>query len=227
MTGDSVSNRYARLAGFMFLFGIASYMCGQFLADGIAVPNNFALTAHNVAASNQTYRIGLTLMLVTSWGTVLLAASLYALLKPVAPTLALFALLWRVAEATLGGGVSILRFARMHSFLGADARIGELLASLISAASYDANNIAELFFATGSLLFFWVLFRSRFIPRVLSLFGVGASFAIGLLGGAHLALPQPIPALEYAWAPIFISEIATGLWLLLAGVNTTLWNGRD
>ena len=212
----------------MFLFGIASYMSGQFLTDAVIVRGDFAGTADNVAASDHAYRVGLMLMLVTSWGTVLLAGVLYLLLKPVAPMIALFALLWRAAEATLGGVASVLRYAGLHNYTTSGADIGtrQLLGKLIAAGVDDTINGATLFFAAGSFLFFSLLFRSRFMPRALSALGVFASLAIGVLGCAHLVLSEPPPALEYAGAPIFVAEIVTGFWLLLAGANFNYWNNR-
>jgi hypothetical protein len=49
----------ARLAGFMFLFGIAAYMAGHHIASGFFVAGNFAATAHEMIASREIYRVGL------------------------------------------------------------------------------------------------------------------------------------------------------------------------
>jgi hypothetical protein len=221
---------YARLAGFMYLFGIATYMSGDFIVSKFIVPDNFAATAQNIIASDRLCRIGLSLELITSWGTILLAGACYALLKAVDANLALFALMWRVAEATLGGLASINRFAAIENYAGGANGLGinaqQALGKLITAGNVAIFNVSGAFFSAGSLIFFYLLFKSRFIPRALSALGIFASLCIAVMAFATLILTKLPPEMEWGWAPIFAAEISTGLWLFVAGANVKHWNKR-
>jgi hypothetical protein len=222
-TTDKSQGKYARLAGFMFLFGVAAYMSGHTITSRFAVPDDFAATGQKLAVSYALYRVGLALMLVTSWGTILLAGALYALLKPVDPVLALLALLWRVGETILGAMAVVIRFVRLENHVAA-ARGGDVdgrrsLGKLIDAGFLSTFNVATLFFTAGSTLFFYLLLRTRFLPRALSAFGLVSSILLATLAAANLILPKLPPQAEYLGMPMLVAEIAAGFWLLFAGVN--------
>jgi hypothetical protein len=61
---------------------------------------------------------------------------------------------------------------------------------------------------------------------MLSAFGIVASVLVPMLGFASLIFPERAAALTLGWAPIFVAEIATGLWLLIAGPNLEHWRRR-
>ena len=90
---------YARLAGFLYLFVIVAYDAGDYFAvSPQIVSGNFARTAQNVTATETLYRVGLASEFVASWMTIPLAGALYCLLKGVNANVALFALLFDVAD---------------------------------------------------------------------------------------------------------------------------------
>lgn len=83
-----------------------------------------------------------------------------------------------------------------------------------------AVNISAIFFSIGSTLFFYLFFKSRYIPRVLSAFGVFASVAVTLMCFGSLIFPEHAAMLQYGWAPTAIAEVTTGFWLLLFAVTS-------
>ncbi len=220
---DKSQRTYARRAGFMFLFGVAAYMSGHTITSHFAVPGDFAATGQKMAASYALYRVGLALMLVTSWGTILLAGALYALLKPVDPMLALLALLWRVGETILGTVAVVIRFVSFENQVaaasGVDVDGRQSLGKLIDAGFLTTFNVSTVFFTAGSTLFFYLLLRTRFLPRALSSFGLVASILLATLAAANLIVPKLPPQAEFLGMPMLVAEIAAGFWLLLAGVN--------
>src|SRR5690348_3233058 len=94
---------YARIAGFLYLFLIVTYMGGALTLANIAAPGDFAETARSIAASGRLYSLALSSQLVTSVGTILLAFALFQTLKPVHRDLAQMALYWRLGDAFIGG----------------------------------------------------------------------------------------------------------------------------
>jgi hypothetical protein len=78
-----------------------------------------------------------------------------------------------------------------------------------------------IFFALGSLTLNYVLYRSRLVPRWLSLWGtVGAVlvFSYGLLGvfGVDTGLGSPFMLLAM---PIALQEMVFAVWLIAKGFN--------
>jgi len=221
---------YARIAGFMYLFVMAAFLAGFGIAYHLIVPGNFTETARNIIASERLCRVGLSSQLIASWTTILLAGAFYALLRTVHNNLALFALLWRVAEAVVGGVITIFSFMALSIYTGRVSAFGlaerQALVNLLLRGYTVGFYIAVIYFSLGSIIFFYLLLESRFIPRILSAFGIVASVLIPILGFASLIFPERAPALTLGWAPMFIAEIATGLWLLIAGANLTYWNNR-
>ena len=184
-----------RVAGFMYLFTIASYFAGTWLA------------AHHAE------RLGYLLMLLTSWATVLLAGSLYVVLRGVDPLLALFALLWRTGEAVLGALSIALRITIFNAGGAAD------LARNLNGTIFS---LTTLFFTAGSTLFLWLFLKSRLIPRAIAGSGLIASLLFAMLACANLLAAKLTGLAAYAWAPMLPAELITGAWLLFFGVTVPI-----
>lgn len=219
---------YARLAGFLYLFILAAYdLSDYFLVSHAVVAGNFTQTAHNIAGSETLYRLGLAGEFVASWLTVALAGALYVTLKSVDANLSLLALLFRVAEAAVGSVCALISFIKLRLYVGAGTGTGvkdaPALVELLSRTYGACFQMTVIFFSVGSILFFWLLLKSRFIPRLLSGFGIFASCLVTVLGFINLIVPRYSALLAPGWFPILIAEVATGLWLLIRGVNTTHW----
>jgi hypothetical protein len=86
-------------------------------------------------------------------------------------------------------------------------------------AASVAYDISAIFFSVGSTLFFYLFFKSRYIPRILSAFGVFASVIVTIICFGSLILPEYASTLQYGWVPIAIAETITGIWLMIFAVN--------
>lgn len=212
---------WARLGGALYLLVMAAYLGGVAIASPFVVRGDALATARLIASGETLYRTGLALQLCASWGTVLLAGALYGLLRPVAPTLALLALLWRTAEATLGGVAAVVSFIALENLRqlaqAASGGPAPALAPLLTAGYSAAFHVALVFFSAGSGLFFRLLMRTRHVPRPLAAWGLAASALVAMLSFQQLVRPTLSSWLVAAWAPIFAAEIGTGLWLLMRG----------
>ncbi len=132
---------------------------------------------------------------------------------------------WRLGEAFIGGAASIMVFAQLNLFtdpkyldmLGADKL--QMVIGMINGAAFASFNITTTFFSAGSTLFFYLFLKSRSIPVILSAFGIFASLVVLLTSLANLVFPEYADVIRFGWAPIFLSEITTGIWLLVRGVK--------
>ncbi len=218
---------YARIAGFMYLFVTATYMFGLLTASEFIVSGNFSETAKNILANEWLYRAALASQLLSSLSVVLLALAFYALLKSVDKNLAMLALVWRIGEAAIGGVMAVISYSALHLYSGADSlsifEVGQLqgFAKIFSAAGSAGFYVAAIFFSLGSTVFFCLLFKSRYIPRILSMWGVFASLMVLVIGLANLIVPAQAGVLEPGWLTMFVAEVSTGLWLLFLGAKLT------
>jgi NADH:ubiquinone oxidoreductase subunit K len=217
--------RYARLAGFMYLVVDAAFLSYVLITARCEVPGNFAETAHRITGSELLYRIGLSSGLIASLCTVFLAMGLYVAVKPIDNNLALLALAFRMVEAALFGVQVIVNFVVLKLYLGADyvkafdANQLSVVVNLHSAAHFAVFNIAAIFFSIGSILFFYLLFKSTYIPKLLSGVGVLGSVLIPIVCFGSLISPQYAKILQFGWLPVGLAEILVGLWLLFKSVN--------
>ena len=228
MAGNEAGNTqiaYARLAGFMFLFVIVADVFGMSMSGGYDVPGNLAETVHRMMGAELFIRVGLASGFIGSISTVLLATGLYVAVKPLDGNLALLALIFRLAEATLGAAQSVFNFAFLKLFVAPDslnaASASQLpvLLNLQSAANSVSVNIAAILFSLGSTIFFYLFFRSTYIPNALSGLGFLASPMVTIVSFVSLIAPHPSNLLQFGWLPIAAAEISVGLWLLFKGVN--------
>ena len=100
---EKTQRRYARLAGFLFLWLIITGLAGALTISHIAGSGTFAETAKRVAASERLYRIALSSELIETLSTVLLAFALYVTLRPIDKLLAQIAMYCRLGETSIGG----------------------------------------------------------------------------------------------------------------------------
>jgi len=172
------------------------------------------------------YRVALCSELIETLSVVPLAFALYVTLKPVDELLAQIAMYWRLGESFIGGVGMVFGFVRLRLYSPGQS-IGALGAGQLQAlmgltrqAGSAAYNISAIFFSIGSVLFFYVFFKSRYIPRILSAFGVFASVIVTIMCFGNLIFPEHTAALEYGWALMAIAEVTTAIWLMVFAVKT-------
>jgi hypothetical protein len=238
-TAEGHLQTYARLAGFAYLLQNVVFFASLIITSRTIVAGDFAATAKRIAASEQLYRGGILFGLVASASTILLAGAFYALLKPVNGNLARFALLFRVAEAIFYGAMYLIYLIGLEICKGATSDLGETgqqaLWDLALRSEIAAGLVSSVYFCLGSTIFFYLLFKARFIPRIISLFGMLTTFSIlittcwTIIAPVYEARLQVVglPLGAVVGLPLAAAEILTGLWLLLAGASPKYWNGGN
>lgn len=102
---NTLQQNPARVAGFMYLFALATGFLPTFIRFNLTVGGNAAETANKIMSSEQLFRIGLASDLIAFTSIVLLALALYILLKPVNNNLALLALFWWLERPLFWGSI--------------------------------------------------------------------------------------------------------------------------
>ena len=219
---DSTQRFYARLAGFMYLLNYATSVFGSLTPDLIKGSGDFAEQARRVVASELLYRTALTSMAIGWVLIIFLAFSLYVTLKPVNKRLAQLALLLEVGQASVGAVTVIFSFVvfGLYTAQTGSFQNDQLQALLpIVSASFSGFNISMIFLGVGSTLFFYLFYKSRYVPRALAAWGVFASVVMIVVSAAMILFPEHMRMLQMGWGPLGIAEIGTALWLTIVGIR--------
>lgn len=226
-SGERTQRFHARLSGFLFLWLIICSLTGDITISHLVGSGTLAETAKRVTVSQHLYRAALCSELIETLSALLLAFTLYATLRPVDKLLAQIAMYWRVGESFIGSVGVLFGFIRLGIYNSAQS-IGpsgngqsQALLDVTGTAGFADYNISAIFFSIGSILFFYLFFKSRYIPRILSVFGVFASVVVTIMCFGTLMFPERGGTLLYGWAPIALAEVSTGIWLMLFAVKPT------
>jgi hypothetical protein len=235
--GERSAQRTARVAGLAFLFIVIGYtLSWVFVYAKLIVPGNAAATGRNIMAHEPLFRAGMAGDLMVALSALVLAWALYLLLKPVNKNLALLGLLLKFADAILAIFTVSLSFIALHIAHGEAGpsvftpeqlpAVAGLLLNLHAAAAAIPMVLTGL----GFIVFFHLLFKSKYVPGALSGFGIFsyllilASSLLKILGGKSAA--GQMGALDMAlFAPSVLFELAVGLWLVIKGVNMANMQG--
>ncbi|RDS81798.1 DUF4386 domain-containing protein [Dyella psychrodurans] len=221
---------WARVAGAALAAIIAIGLTGVFLQTFVGPESNL----QNVLAHEQIYRVSLACEFGMLNSDIVLAIALYGLLKHVNGPLALLGAFWRFANAiVLGVGVvaaltalDLLGFVRDSPALGTP-QLPEF-AGYFLRMHIVASPIGLFFWSMGAAIHSYLLWQSRYIPRVLS----GSYLAVTVVIFAGCLGMMIFPALQSTIDPWFVLpdlpvEIAVALWLMTKGVKIEPLNIRD
>jgi hypothetical protein len=215
----------ARLAGFMFLFYIVTGIAGMFLFSPATRGETTAAKLASVAQHATLMRVDVVYSLLMMMNPFVRAVALYAITRDYDRDLALLALLCRIAEGVIGGGMSAIANWVLLSAAttavgatGADAAAANALGDVLLKSRGVLPLIAATLFAIGSTLYCYLFLRARTIPVSLSWLGVFASvlLVVGLPLQMAKFIGSPVTALM--WIPMAVFEVAFALWLLVKGI---------
>ena len=221
---DSTQRKYARLAGVMYLLNYATSVFGALAPARITGSGDFADRARRVIASEHLYRTALASMVIGWVLIVLLAFSLYVTLRPVNKRLAQLALFLELCQAAVGAVTVIFSFVVLGIYTGQPTGAFQndqlqALAGAVQSASLSGFNISMTFLGVGSTLFFYLFYKSGYIPRALAGLGVVGSGVMVVVSLSILIFPEYAAQLQYGWAPIGLAEVGTALWLTIVGIR--------
>jgi hypothetical protein len=220
MTSD---RRTGIIVGALFVTATVASILGS-LAQGSALDSPDYLT--RIATSESRVTIAALLYLIAASSAVATAFLLLPILRRHAEGLATGYVVFRVFENTLYvfGVVGLLAMVTVgkSEAVGTAGEMTVLAGAVLSALNHWAVLVGTLiFFALGSLVLNYVLYRWVLVPRWLSAWGlIGAVlvFVYGLLGifGVETEMGSPYMILAM---PIALQEMVFAVWLIAKGFN--------
>ena len=220
MNSEKNTPRY--LGAAFLLQAVASAVAGLVLLRPLIVPNNIIASMTNMSNNALQVRAGIVVEMVTVIALVILSVLFYVLLRQQNRNIALVALGLRIVEVALLAVSRIATFSLLHisqeSVLAGHPDYLQTLGNLAFETQEIAYSLSMVFFTLGGTLFYYLLFKSRYVPRALSIFGLIAA-PMSLIGELISLLGFAVPL--FVFLPNLPFELAIGLWLLVKGARNT------
>ena len=218
------SNRKtAIIAGVLFLIVLVSSMLSGVFLGSTTDPNY--LTA--VAANENQVLIGMLIQLIWALAVVGIPVMLFPILKKQNERLALGYVGARIFEGFFDAVMAIsmlLLLTLSQEFVKAgapDASYFQILGELLLAVRYWAYNVLwPIMLGLGGLIFYYLFYKSKLIPRWLSVWGfIGALlFPVAWLSLFGSTISGPF------LLPLVVNEMVLAVWLIVKGFNSSAIN---
>ena len=188
-------------------------VAGQFNAGDVSV---------NLGADPSRLTLGAFFIMLMGILLAAMTVFLYPLFRKDSEALAIGMVVFRGALEgagyIIGALLWVLLAALSKEFAGTDSASLQAVGNLVLEVSNKQGDIGTVFFIIGAMCLYTSFYRTRLIPRWLTLWGfIGAVpyVVYGLLslfdiGGAGLGFLQ---------LPLFFQELAMGLWLVIKGFD--------
>lgn len=218
-------SKNARVAGLLYilssLFGMVRLI---YVPNVLFVHGNAAATASNIVGHELLFRFGIVSYLLcnTLWIFVMLA--LYRLLNGVDQALAVLMVILSlmvtpISFVNIANDIAALLFARGADFLSVfDKAQREALVMLFLNLHHQLDLAWELL-GVSFIPFGLLVYRSRFLPRILGVWLMIASFAYMALSFTGLLFPGYEDKVVRFAQPVLFAEVAIMLWLAIMGVR--------
>ena len=220
------NRRTAIIAGVLFIIATAASLLGSGFTGSIVGAPDYLV---QIAANKNLVVLGALLTFVAAAGSAGIAISLYPVLRKHNEGLALGAVGFRLVEAVfyIVGALallSLLSLGQEYASAGSQAAptlqaLGTLLLAVRSWAGFVFGVIS---FCLGAAMYYYVMYRSRLVPRWLSawgLAGLALLFSMALLIAFGERASGPSGLLVLLAVPLAIQEMALAVWLIVKGFN--------
>ena len=216
----------ARIAGWIYLSMVVSGPFSLMYVPGkLIVKGNATATAGNVLAHETMFRLAIAGNAVSAVIFVCLAIALYRLFREVDKTQCLLLMGLVLVSAAVGFMNELNNLAALILFRGGDFLAVfskdqlDALGMLFVRLHGQGNVINEIFWGLWLLPFGVLVYRSRFLPRILGVWLIVNGAAWVILSFTGLFWPENYSTVFKMFQPIFFGEMAIMLWLLIKGAN--------
>jgi len=217
-------NKNARVAGLLYilssLFGLVRLI---YIPNTLIVHGNAAATANNIAGHELLFRFGIVSYLLCNALWIFVILALYRLLKGVDQALAVLMVVIGLMATPISfvnsaNDIAALLFARGDFLSVFDKAQREALVMLFLNLHHQLDlawQLLGVFFIPFGLL----VYKSRFLPRILGVWLIVACFAYLALSLTGLLFPAYEDQVIKFAQPVLFAEVAMMLWLAIMGVS--------
>jgi len=221
----NTNRRIAVVAGVLFIIATVADVISRvaFVQPILGAPDYLT----RISANEGQVLLGALFLLIGAVAAAGIAIALYPVLRTQNEALALGSVGFRLIEGAFYLGIVVcllilVTVSRESANAGAPASSAYVApAALVMAARDSLGEVAVLAFGLGGLMYYWVFYRSRLVPRWLSACGLVAITLVmvsGLLVMLGLIEVFSPPQLVLA-LPIAVQEMVLAVWLIAKGFN--------
>jgi hypothetical protein len=212
----------AIIVGVLFLTAMVASLLGAGLIESVLNTPDFLM---NAFPNKSLVVSGVLLELINGMAVVGIAVMMFPLFKKYSEALALGYVSFRIIEAVIAIAAVIsplTLIALSQEYLTAGEAAAPFLQTLgtafIAARALLVGQLLGIFFSLGALLFYYLLYRSKLVPRFISIWGL---IAVALVFSWNLL---EIFGIQVSFGiilglPIILNEIFLGIWLIFKGFN--------
>jgi hypothetical protein len=213
-----------RLLGAAFLFVILVSLASGLLLKAATGAGSISEMLLSVSQAPALLRLSVLFEMINSSAIVVLASLLYVVLNTQNKIIALVALGWWLAEAlalilSSAGAFALLPLSLDFAAAGAPQgsfyqTLGQFLYG--GLYTYGYSIVHMWFYCIGGILWYFLFWRSRYIPRAISLFGL-AAVSLAFVGVIFQFFGYDVPIVVAL--PLLPFELTIGTWLLVKGIK--------
>lgn len=229
----NTSRKTAIVVGVLYIIGtVTGVLSVVFTKSVLDAPDYLA----EIAANGNPIITGALFVLTMGLALAMIPAVMFPVLKKHHEGLAVGYVIFRGALETvsyIGMAISwllLIILSQEYVKAGApDASYYQTLGALALRGHDSIRSILEIVFPLGALMFYYVLYQSKLIPRWISGWGLVAALlwlAVGLLGMFHLIVPLSTIQVVLS-LPIGLQEMVMAVWLIAKGFNPSAIASRS
>lgn len=210
-----------RLLGAAFLLQfITSLSSGTFIKPLWFVHGDMQATMVKIAENPGFLQLNILVDMLTALGVIFLGVVLFSTLKRENEKMALTALTFYILEGALLavsriGSFSLLKFSQEYAVAGQPDILLTYGRIALEAADFVGDTLHLLAFSLGAILFYILLYRSKLVPRWLSLWGLITVLPLPVVTVTAIF---DINTLFVLFLPYFPFEFVIGTWILIKGI---------
>ena len=214
----------ARITGVLFILGTVPPIASGILWGSIVSSPDYlsGMAAHGVPV----LLLALSNMLFLGLACAGIGISLYPVLKPHGEALALGAMGFRLIEGAIqivGAIVLVALLAVSREFVKAgsppDSFFQPAAAAIKAVRDWAANGSAVFPWCTGAYIYYAIFFRTRLVPRWLSIWGLlGLTLFLVSAFAVMFGLISSFSKIQMLLSlPILVQELVLAFWLIVKG----------
>jgi hypothetical protein len=217
----NTNRKTARIVGALFLTSNVTFILGAavLIESILGAPDYLIL----VSANRTQVLLGVLLEIINGIAYVGIAVLMFPILKQRFESIALGYVGFRIVEFVMQiasdiSPLSLLTLSEEFVRAGApEASSFQNLGTLLLAERYWAFQMVSITFGLGALMFYYMLYQSKLIPRFISIWGlIGAAVVL-----ANTMFDMFGLSLANLGVLMLLNELFLGVWLIVKGFNAS------
>jgi len=205
---------------------ITNIINGMVLRPALITTGNITESMTNIANNVWLMKTYILVDMIVALEIVFLGAVLFIVLKKINEIIALVALGFFVISAALLAlsrmeAFSLLRISQEYIVAGQPDYFQMLGNLSVESMDFAGSVLHTLVFSIGAILFYYLFYKSRAVPRFLSLWGL-ITVPLVIIGTLSAVFDNQILFLKYLSIPYVPFEFVLGIWISAKGIKNPI-----